>query len=193
MKNKRKVLNGIMGIVGIIVVAGVIIVSPSLYFQLQEKELLNREKELPIEVLKLEKNKQEELNLEQRREMVYKEEKDVEMISLKTGDRYSLYEARRQCYRELRKIPVLKMDLYGPVQKEIDISPVLMVDAKIPAYSLIIWRGSLTIKDVRYEVVLDEESGKLLGIHGTDEAAAGDGEVKLQETLEKEWEKYFYH
>lgn len=181
MTHKLKVFKDIILVIAI---AGTVATSPYLYFEYQERELLNTVKETPIEVLKLEYNNQEELNMEQRREMINKENKDIEKISLKTGDVYSLYEARKQCYRELRKIPILQMDLYGPLQKEIEISPQLMVDSKIPAYSMIIWSGSLTIKDVLYEVVLDEESGKLLRIQAANK--------QLQRSLQNEWKIYFY-
>lgn len=187
MTHKLKVFKDIIVVIAI---AGTVVTSPYIYFEYQEREMLNTVKEIPIEVLKLEYNNQEELDLEQRREMIYKEDKDIEKITLHTGDVYSLYEARKQCYRELREIPILEMDLYGPLQKEIEISPQLIVDSKIPAYSMIIWSGTLTIKDVLYEIILDEESGKLLHIQAADDNAAENRQ--LQESLENEWKIYFY-
>lgn len=187
MKSKLKVLKDILIV---IMIGGVVVVSPYAYFQLQERQLLHTETEIPIKTIKIEKNSQGELSMEQRREMIYREDEDIEKISLKTGDVYSLYEARRQCYRELCKISVLEMDIYGPPQKDIEIFPQLIVDSKTPAYSMIIWKGTFKIKNILYEIVLEEESGKLLSVHMVDEDTAG--YIRLKEDLEKELEVYFY-
>lgn len=183
-------LSSIREILAVIAVTGIIIFVPYIYFQLQEEHLLGVKPEIQVDKVEVQKNNTEQLSLEQRRDMIRAGEADVESISLKMGDRYSLYEARKQCYRELCKIPVLKMDIYGPAQREIDISPQLLVNAKIPSYSMIIWSGSLKINNILYKIVLDEGSGKLLSIQMADENA---GEhKKLKEAFEKEWEEYFY-
>ncbi|SHO42968.1 hypothetical protein [Anaerocolumna xylanovorans] len=183
-------LSNIREILAVIVVTGIITVVPYIYFQLQEGHLLGMKPEIPVDTVEIQKSNAEQLNLEQRRDMIRTGEADVERISLKTGNAYSLYEARKQCYRELCKIPALKMDIDGPVQREIDISPQLLVNAKVPSYSMIIWSGSLEIKDIPYKIVLDEDSGKLLSIQIADENIKE--YEKLQEVFEKELEEYFY-
>lgn len=180
----------IANIMLVTLIAAAIIFLPSFYFNLQERKILDTEKEVPVKALKLEKNAQAVLSLEQRRELAGAEKSGIERISLKTGDVYSLYEARKQCYRELLKLPVLKMDLYSPPQKEIDLTPSLLVDSENPAYSIIVWSGSLKINKIIYQVVLDEGSGKLLSIQPADEDSA---EYKaLREELKEQWKKYFY-
>ena len=175
----------------VIMVAAGIVISPYIYFQWQEEKLLNTETEIPMEILDFEKIEHIQLSLEERRNMALEDNTDIERITLKTGNKYSLYEARKQCFNELSKLPILEMGIYSPPKKEIDIVPSLIVDSRSPAYSIIIWSGSLRINKIHYQIVLDEESGKLLSIQIANDNNSGNSQ--LQETLQEEWAKYFYN
>lgn len=184
-RNLKKILH----VVVLMACIAVILSLPTVYFRYQEQQLLNYQGEIPVETIEIEKNTQGQLTIEQRRELVIGEDKEIESIKLKTGNKYSLYEARRKCFKELSKLPVLEMDLYGPTQKEINILPRLIIDPVTPAYSMIIWEGSVEIKEHIYDFIFDEESGKLLNIKSAETKTAKDN---LQETLKEQWEKYFY-
>jgi hypothetical protein len=175
----------------IVMMAAAIVISPYLFFEWQEKKLFRTEVDLSMEPFSIGKIEHIQLNLEDRRTMILENNTDIERIELKTGNKYSLYEARKQCFKELCKLPILEMDVYGPIQKEINLTPSLVVNSRTPAYSMIVWRGSLKIKDVPYQIVLDEESGKLLSIQIADDFDSDD--KHLQEALQEQWEEYFYN
>ncbi|MFV0343629.1 MAG: hypothetical protein ACK5JH_12210 [Anaerocolumna sp.] len=183
-----RTLNKIIISIVIIFLAVAIILFPNIYFYIQEYKILNQYHSVAIDTIIIEKNKNDILDLYKKLEMIYSKNNEIEQLSLKTGDRYSLYEARKQCYRELRKIPILEIGIYGPPERDIDIAPTLIIDATTPSYTMIIWQGSLTINNITYRIILDEISGKLLqiqreGIHQIESET-------FDEELNDQWEKY---
>lgn len=188
MKYSLKIL---LNIGTVFIISILIIVLPTIYFKIQEKQLLNIKNEISIDVVTIEKTKSGLLDMYKRLEMIHSQNNAIESITLKTGDKYSLYEARKQCYKELCKIPVLEMDIYGPAQRDINIIPKLIIDSVTPAYSIIIWSGTLEINEINYNIILDEESGKLLYIQR--EYPSQWESAILDEKLKEQWEKYFYY
>lgn len=158
-----------------------ILIFPYLYFQYQDRKLLSEIKEMDMNIFQMDKTENNMLTLDEKMKLLSDGNANLKHIELKTGDRFSLYEARRQCFRELSKIPVLEMSIYGPILREIDITPYLLIDPETPSISILIWKGSLTIKDIKYQITLEEESGKILFIQPVGEK---------DDILEMQWEKY---
>ena len=75
----------------------------------------------------------------------------------------------------------MEITTYGAILREIDITPYLLIDSETPSSSMLIWKGSLTIKDIKYQITLEEESGKILFVQPVGEK---------DEILEMQWEKY---
>ncbi|ADL02882.1 hypothetical protein [Lacrimispora saccharolytica] len=157
---------------------------PYFYFQYQDRKLLSEISELEMNVFHMDRVETNSFTLEEKLMMITESNAELMHIELKTGDRYSLYEARRQCFRELCKIPVLEASIYGPILSEINITPYLFLDSETPSSSMLIWKGFLTIKDMKYQVALEEESGKLLLIQpvGKEDAALN---IQWKEYLKK--------
>ncbi len=166
--------NYVLYLTRVTVLALAILIFPYLYFQYQDRKLLSETKQMD----KIENNT---LTLEEKMKLLTDGNANLKLIELKTGDRFSLYEARRQCFRELSKIPVLEITIYGPILREIDITPYLLIDSETPSSSMLIWKGSLTIKDIKYQITMEEESGKILFVQPVGEK---------DEVLEMQWEKY---
>lgn len=173
--------NYVLYLTRVTVLALVILIFPYLYFQYQDRKLLSETKEMDMNVFQMDKVENNTLTLEEKMKLLTDGNANLKLIELKTGDRYSLYEARRQCFRELSKIPVLEITTYGPILREIDITPYLLIDSETPSSSMLIWKGSLTIKDIKYQITLEEESGKILFVQPVGEK---------DETLEMQWGKY---
>ncbi len=91
-----------------------------------------------------------DMKLSDKLAMLRVEAKDVEQVELKMGEKFSLYEARKQCFNEMCKIPVLEIDVYGPVREEINIAPKLFIDTETPSYTMIAWQLHIfvTVKSV---------------------------------------------
>lgn len=166
---------------GTAIMALSILMFPYFYFQFQDRKLLGEEKEIQMKDIHLQRLDNKTLDLEEKVKMVTENIANLKKIDLKTGDRYSLYEARRQCFRELEKLPALEMNMYGPVLGEINITPELLIDPETPATSILIWKGSFAIKGVKYQIILEEESGKILFIQPEGES---------DDVLEAQWRKY---
>ncbi len=173
--------NYVLYLTRVTVLALAILIFPYLYFQYQERKLLSETKEMDMNVFQMDKIENNTLTLEEKMKLLTDGNANLKLIELKTGDRYSLYEARRQCFRELSKIPVLEITIYGPILREIDITPYLLIDSETPSYSMLIWKGSLTIKDIEYQITMEEESGKILFVQPVGEK---------NEILDMQWEKY---
>ncbi len=174
-------------IASVTLLAAFIIAFPNVLFRLQELQLLNIIKEVPIKAVEINKNEAGQLNLDTRLEMIQADNLNIEKLTLKTGDKYSLYEARKQCYDELRKISMLQMDQYGPIIKEIKVVPYMIIDSVTPAYSFIIWQGQVEIKKIVYNIILDEESGKIIHIDLLDSK-----DSQMQQKINEALEKYLY-
>lgn len=146
--------------------------------------MFDKEKEISISAVDVKENEPLDLSIEDKI-AILNSDKDVERVALKTGDIYSLYEARKQCFTELSKIPSLKIDLYGPTYEEIKLQPYLLINAKTPSQTMLVWIGEVMIKEVSYHVVLDEGTGKIIKIEiqkSKDEA--------FETRLNMEWEQY---
>lgn len=146
--------------------------------------MFDKEKEISISAVNVKENEPLDLTIKNKL-AILNSDKDVERVALKTGDIYSLYEARKQCFTELSKIPSLKIDLYGPTYEEIKLQPYLLINAKTPSQTMLVWMGEVIIKEVSYHVVLDEGTGKIIKIEiqkSKDEA--------FETRLNMEWEQY---
>ncbi|AFS77537.1 hypothetical protein Curi_c04620 [Gottschalkia acidurici 9a] len=166
----------------------IIMFLPRTFFFIQDKKLLNKEVSIKVESPNIHTTPEFSMSLEDKIKMVNLEEGNIEWISLDTGDTYSLYEARMQSYRELCKISSLKMDIYGPIKEEIDIKPFLLINSQTPSHTMIIWKGTVKIKDIVYSIVLEEEYGKIIKIESQEKLK--DDEEKHLNTLQKEWKEY---
>lgn len=174
----------------VILIAMIIIIFPSIYFRIQENQYINVKKKTSIEEINITKSKSSMLDMSKRIEMIQPDNNEVQHLSLKTGDKYSLFEARNQCFRELSKIPVLKIDVYGPTLNQINIVPEIVIDPLTPAYFLLVWRGTLEIDGILYEVILDEDSEMILQIKVAEHFKSS--HTSLQKKLTHQWEKYFF-
>lgn len=162
---------------------------PYLFFLLQDGKIINKVRQInftPVTVS--EAGNDSNMALSDKLAMIEADAKDVEQVDLKMGENFSLYEARKQCFKELCKIPILEMDIYGPVKDEINIIPKLFINTGTPSYTMIAWVGTVTIKDITYWVALDEASRKLISL----QVAEGKEEQmkEMQEQLENEWKEY---
>jgi len=168
----NRTFNYVLYLTRVTVLALAILIFPYLYFQYQDRKLLSETKEMDMNVFQMDKVENNTLTLEEKMMLLTDGNANLKLIELKTGDRFSLYEARRQCFRELSKIPVLEITIYGPY---------LLIDSETPSSSMLIWKGSLTIKDIKYQITMEEESGKILFVQPVGEK---------DEVLEMQWEKY---
>lgn len=155
-----------------------------IYFSFKDKKTLSNEKSIDITAVDIKDSDLLLMTIEEKINML-NSNMDIESVSLETGDTYSLYEARKQCFKELSKLSSLEMDIYGPVYQEIDIRPYLLINAKTPSQTMLVWSGNVKIKDISYNVVLEEESGKLIKLE-SDEW----NNNKFKESVQKEWENY---
>ncbi len=181
MKEFIKYLLG--GAITILLVLIMMIIPPS-FFKLKDNNIIDKEVKLEIEPVDVKDANILSMTMKEKTDMVNIAE-DIESVQLETGDIYSLYEARLQSFRELCKIPSLEMDLYGPVKDDIKILPLLMIDANTPSKKMIVWKGELTIKKTEYNIILDEESGKIIKIESSEWESS-----ELFDKVIKEWEKY---
>ena len=154
-----------------------------MYFYIQDIKMFDKEKEISISGVNVKENQTLDLSIEDKIAII-NSDKDVERVALKTGDIYSLYEARKQCFTELSKIPSLKIDLYGPTYEEIKLKPYLLINAKTPSQTMLVWIGEVIIQEVSYHVVLDEGSGKI----NIEIQKSKDEEFKSK--LDLEWKHY---
>ena len=177
----NRMFNYVLYITKIGILAFGILIFPYFYFQYEDRKLFHEIKEMDMTVFKMDRVENDALTLEEKLKLLADGNADLKHTELKTGDRYSLYEARRQSFRELCKIPVLEASLYGPLLNEIDITPYLLIDSETPSSSMLIWKGFLTIDDIKYQITLEEESGKLLFIQPIG---------KEDDVLKMQWEKY---
>lgn len=184
MKRKMSLL---INLVTVSIIAASIVVLPNVIFRIQERQLMNIKMEVPIEAIEINKNDAGQLDINSRLEMIQADNMNIEKLTLKTGDKYSLYEARKQCNKELRKILILEMDLYGPIIKEIKVEPFMIIDSVTPAYSFIIWQGIIVINKITYNIILDEESGKIIQIKVVDS-----NDTHFQAKINEALEKYLY-
>jgi hypothetical protein len=180
-------MNLFFNVATVAIIATSIIVLPSLLFKFQENQLLNIKMEIPIEAIKIIKNEAGLLNMNGRLELIKADNPNIERLTLQTGDKYSLYEARKQCFKELSKISMLKMDIYGPSNRGIKVVPYMIIDSETPVYSLIVWQGTLEINKIIYDIILDEESGKIIQLKVSDT-----NQTDLQDKLNEEWKRYFF-
>ena len=144
-----------------IVIVITILFTSHVYFYIQDIKVFDKEKEIRISAVEVQEKAPFTLSIEEKINII-NADKDVEQVSLKTGDVYSLYEARKQCFNELRKIPSLNIDMYGPSYDEMKLQPYLLINARTPSQTMLVWSGEVLIKEVSYYVVLDEGTGKLL-------------------------------
>lgn len=181
MKEFIKYLLG--GAITILLILVIMLIPPS-FFMIKDNNVVNNGKRVVIKPVDVQGANLMSMTMEEKTDMVNKWE-DIESVQLETGDIYSLYEARLQSFNELCKIPSLEMDVHGPVKDDIKIQPFLLIDAKTPSKKMIVWKGKLTIQNVEYGIILDEESGKIIKIEST----AWENR-ELFNTVFKEWEKY---
>lgn len=181
MKEFIKYLLG--GAITILLVLVILLIPPS-FFRINDNHLVDKSKKVKIEPVDVQGANILSMTIKEKADMVNKEE-NIESVQLDTGDIYSLYEARQQSFKELCKIPSLEMDLYGPLKEDIEIQPFLMIDAKTPSRKMIVWIGSFDVKDAKYNIILDEETGKIINI----ESSVLERN-ELMEVVKEEWEKY---
>lgn len=124
------------------------------------------------------------MNINEKIQMLNQKNDNIVKVTLETGKMYSLYEARKRSFDEMCKIPIIEMDVYGPIKDEIDIEPALYINGKSPSQTMIVWSGTVIVNNITFSLILEEESGKILAIK------ADELDKKLQDTLEKEWGEY---
>ena len=146
--------------------------------------MFNKDKEMNIDAVNVKKDESLNLSIEEKIAII-NSDKEVERVALKTGDIYSLYEARKQCFTELRNIPSLKIDLYGPTYDGIKLQPYLLINADTPSETMLVWIGEVMIKEVSYHVVLDEGTGKIIKIE-----IPKSKDEDFKNKLNQEWETY---
>lgn len=181
MKEFIKYLLG--GAITILLVLVILLIPPS-FFRINDNQVVDKGKKVKIEPVDVQGANILSMTIKEKVDMVNKEE-NIESVKLETGDVYSLYEARQQSFKELCKIPSLEMDIYGPLREDIGIQPFLMIDAKTPSRKMIVWIGSFTVKDAEYDIILDEETGKIIKI----ESSVLESN-ELIDTVKEEWKKY---
>ena len=166
-----------------------VVVIPQLYFNILDRKIINVETQLPIEVINVNNAEPEiKLSLQDEIDMLNDSSGYIDRIDLKMGNTFSLYEARKQCYKELCKISVLEMDLYGPNMDEIEINPKLYIDTRTPSYAAVIWTGTVTIKGITFQIALEEENGKVIQLQYYDGHLSNVGQTKVQ--YEEAWKAY---
>ncbi len=175
-------------IVGLVMTFFMVFIMPYLIFLIQDAKLINKIKHTKITPISVSSEANDELELKDKLNLIEGGTNEIERVELKMGEVYSLYEARKQCFDELCKIPVLQMDTYGPIRDEIDIAPTLFINTGTPSHTMIAWTGSVTIKEVTYNIALDEKSEKLilLQVVKVDEAQRNE----LQAAIETDWKNY---
>ncbi len=187
----RKVILGIilftLNVFLITIIVLFVMKIPQIIYWKQDKNILENVQRLEIDTNWISfRGTRINMTDEEKIEMIEKKEDSIITVSLETGNMYSLYEARKRCFDEMNKIPVIEMDIYGPVKDEINIEPILYINGKSPSQSMIVWSGTVEVKNITYSVMLEEESGKILAIKG-------DGlDNNFNETLIKEWKEYMY-
>ncbi|MFT4143448.1 MAG: hypothetical protein QM644_03250 [Mobilitalea sp.] len=185
MKLKRSYIRII---VGLVMTFFMIFIMPYLIFLVQDAKLIDKIKHIKINPISVSSKDNSELELEDKLNLIEGDTNEVERVELKMGEVYSLYEARKQCFDELCKIPILQMDTYGPIRDEIDITPILFINTGTPSHTMIAWTGSVTIKDVTYNIALDEKSEKLILLQVVKVDTARREE--LQDAIDRDWKNY---
>lgn len=185
MKLKRKYIRII---VGLVMTFFMVFIMPYLIFLIQDAKLIDKIKHIKLTPISVRSEDNNDLELKDKLNLIEGGTNEIERVALKMGEVYSLYEARKQCFDELCKIPVLQMDTNGPIRDEIDINPTLFINTETPSHTMIAWTGSVTIKDVLYNIALDEKSEKLILLQVVNGDAALRNE--LQADIEKDWKNY---
>lgn len=162
----------------------IVVITPRFFFRIQDEEIIGNEKSKKVQMVEKTTSYQEDYGIEEKVNML-SEGSNIEYVLLDTGNSYSLYEARLQCFRELCKISSLEMDVHGPVKEEIDVKPYLVINIKVPSLTFILWKGEVVIDKVKYIIVLDEESGKIIDLE-SDSFSKTDTNMKIIE----EWKEY---
>ena len=184
VSNMRRILHYFIGSAIALLLALITVITPRIFFRIQDGEIIGNEKKKNVVMDDKELYNQEEYGIEEKMNML-SDDSNMEYVLLDTGSSFSLYEARLQCFRELSKIPSLKMDLYGPVKEDIDIKPYLMIPVKVPSQTFVLWKGELEIDKFIYKIVLDEDSGKIISLDSDTFSNA-----KLNKKILEEWKEY---
>ena len=182
--NMRRILRYFVGSAIALLFALITVITPRIFFTIQDGEIIGNEKKKNVVMADKELYNQEEYGIEEKMNML-SDDSNMEYVLLDTGSSFSLYEARLQCFRELSKIPSLRMDLYGPIKEDIDIKPYLMIPVKVPSQTSILWKGELEIDKVIYKIVLDEDSGKIIALDSDTFSNA-----ELNKKILEEWKEY---
>ncbi len=182
--NMRRILRYFVGSAIALLFALITVITPRIFFKIQDGEIIGNEKKKNVVMADKELYNQEEYGIEEKMNML-SDDSNMEYVLLDTGSSFSLYEARLQCFRELSKIPSLRMDLYGPIKEDIDIKPYLMIPVKVPSQTSILWKGELEIDKVIYKIVLDEDSGKIIALDSDTFSNA-----ELNKKILEEWKEY---
>ena len=182
--NMRRILRYFVGSTIALLFALITVITPRIFFKIQDGEIIGNEKKKNVVMADKELYNQEEYGIEEKMNML-SDDSNMEYVLLDTGSSFSLYEARLQCFRELSKIPSLRMDLYGPIKEDIDIKPYLMIPVKVPSQTSILWKGELEIDKVIYKIVLDEDSGKIIALDSDTFSNA-----ELNKKILEEWKEY---
>jgi hypothetical protein len=169
-----------------IIVIGIMKIPQAIYWK-QDKDILDN-----IQTVEIESNwvgfrgTQSSMNINEKVQMLEQKDDNILKVTLETGNMYSLYEARKRTFDEMSKIPIIEMDVYGPVKDEIKIEPILYINGKAPSKTMIVWSGTVLVNKITYSVMLEEESGKILAIKG-------DGlDKSLHDALQQEWREYLH-
>lgn len=182
--NMRRILRYFVGSAIALLFALITVITPRIFFRIQDEKIIGNEKKKNVVMEDKGLYNKEEYGIEERMKML-SDDSNMEYVLLDTGSSFSLYEARLQCFRELSKIPSLRMDLYGPIKEDIDIKPYLMIPVKVPSQTSILWKGELEIDKVIYKIVLDEDSGKIIALDSDTFSNA-----ELNKKILEEWKEY---
>lgn len=166
----------------------VLLFFPNGYFYLKDCKFVGKENSISVEPVNMQTFAVGQVSLEEKIQMIHSTQQ-VTSIELEAGELYSLHEARMQSYRELCEIPMLNMSISGPLKDDIKIKPYLVINPQEPSMTMIVWEGRLAINEVLYEIVLEEESGKLLKIEAMNLPDSKQGN-QFGEKLQEEWKEY---
>lgn len=181
MKSAMKwVFTGVIASIGLFLITSI----PFIMSTIRDNGILDKEiqvKDIPIEVEV--HGKETDLSLDEKINMAWGNN-NIEKVGLKMGRLFSLYEARKVCHDELTKM-LSGLEEFVPTKENIDLTPELFIDTDMPSDTMVIWRGLIKIDKDIYQIMLEEESEKIVFI----QSIGGSSEDKK---VMVSWKEYIY-
>lgn len=162
-------------LVTILLVTSLPFVTASLY----DKSIIGKEVRIgdePIEIK--EKSKLPSLTLTEKIKMAWNYA-NMERIYLKEGEILTYQDAFVLCRMEIMQLLSGRRD-NSLVNIDVpDLRPVLYIDRAEPTNIMMVWTGLISINGVLYQILLDEESQKILFIQTIDEYRGGTDQYNI--------------